>query len=258
MPAPKVPPATALVPAFQGPRVPEGTYTVRLVKGTDVLEGVVTLVPDPRNPHPAEDRLLQQRTALDIYDSLGDLTFLADSVTNLRDQANERLADLGEKGLRLVQSYASSLDELHGTLVVADEGGWISGKEQLRERLGNLYGAVTSYEGRPSASQLQRKEQLQAELAAARATGEPHPDPWGLAELGDDSEALHRRLGEQVVATGQDHLVCVGDDAAAGLRTWTRWEEVVERSQLVVVDRPGEAVALADDIDWIRVEPAEQ
>lgn len=46
----------------------------------------------------------------------------------------------------------------------------------------------------------------------------------------------------------------IGDDAAAGLRTWSRWDEVVERSQLVVVDRPGEAVALDDDIDWIRVE----
>lgn len=46
----------------------------------------------------------------------------------------------------------------------------------------------------------------------------------------------------------------IGDDAAAGLHTWTRWEEVVERSRLVVVDRPGEPVELDDDIDWIRVE----
>lgn len=46
----------------------------------------------------------------------------------------------------------------------------------------------------------------------------------------------------------------IGDDAAAGLRTWTRWDEVVERSHLVVVDRPGEAVALPDDVEWIRVE----
>lgn len=46
----------------------------------------------------------------------------------------------------------------------------------------------------------------------------------------------------------------IGDDAAAGLRTWTRWDEVVERSRLVVVDRPGEPVALDGDIDWIRVE----
>ena len=51
-----------------------------------------------------------------------------------------------------------------------------------------------------------------------------------------------------------DFFTIIGDDAAAGLRTWTRWEEVVDRSQLVVVDRPGEAVDLADDIDWIRVE----
>lgn len=46
----------------------------------------------------------------------------------------------------------------------------------------------------------------------------------------------------------------IGDDAAAGLRTWTRWDEVVQRSHLVVVDRPGEAVALAADVPWIRVE----
>jgi nicotinate-nucleotide adenylyltransferase len=46
----------------------------------------------------------------------------------------------------------------------------------------------------------------------------------------------------------------IGDDAAAGLRTWARWDEVVARSHLVVVDRPGEAVALDDDIDWTRVE----
>jgi nicotinate-nucleotide adenylyltransferase len=53
---------------------------------------------------------------------------------------------------------------------------------------------------------------------------------------------------------GAEFFTVIGDDAAAGLRTWTRWEEVVERSQLVVVDRPGEAVELDDDIDWIRVE----
>ena len=61
----------------------------------------------------------------------------------------------------------------------------------------------------------------------------------------------------EVLAT--DHpeaelFTVVGDDAAAGLRTWTRYDEVVARSSLVVVDRPGEPVELADDIDWIRVE----
>ncbi len=46
----------------------------------------------------------------------------------------------------------------------------------------------------------------------------------------------------------------VGDDAAAGLRTWARYDEVVALSHLVVVDRPGDQVELPDDVAWIRVE----
>ena len=46
----------------------------------------------------------------------------------------------------------------------------------------------------------------------------------------------------------------VGDDAAAGLRTWERYDEVVAMSSLVVVDRPGAAVHLDDAVDWIHVE----
>ena len=61
-----------------------------------------------------------------------------------------------------------------------------------------------------------------------------------------------RVLGEEYPSA--ELFTVIGDDAAAGLRTWTRWEEVVERSQLVVVDRPGEPVALDADLDWIRVE----
>jgi len=51
-----------------------------------------------------------------------------------------------------------------------------------------------------------------------------------------------------------EFFTIIGDDAAAGLRTWTRWEEVVARSQVVVVDRPGEPVDLDGELDWIRVE----
>ena len=46
----------------------------------------------------------------------------------------------------------------------------------------------------------------------------------------------------------------VGDDAAAGIHTWSRYDEVASRSRLVVVDRPGEPVELPDDVAWIRVE----
>jgi nicotinate-nucleotide adenylyltransferase len=53
---------------------------------------------------------------------------------------------------------------------------------------------------------------------------------------------------------GAELFTIVGDDAAAGIHSWERADEVIERSRLVVVDRPGEPVQLDPEIDWIRVE----
>ena len=53
---------------------------------------------------------------------------------------------------------------------------------------------------------------------------------------------------------GAELFTIVGDDAAAGITTWSRHEEVVARSHLVVVDRPGAPVELPAEFDWIHVE----
>ena len=46
----------------------------------------------------------------------------------------------------------------------------------------------------------------------------------------------------------------LGDDAASGLSTWSRIDEVIVRSQLVVVDRPGSPVTPPSEFTWLRVE----
>jgi nicotinate-nucleotide adenylyltransferase len=46
----------------------------------------------------------------------------------------------------------------------------------------------------------------------------------------------------------------LGRDAAAGLPTWERFEEVVAGSRLVVVDRPGASAPLPTGMGWLRVE----
>jgi nicotinate-nucleotide adenylyltransferase len=46
----------------------------------------------------------------------------------------------------------------------------------------------------------------------------------------------------------------LGEDAAAGLPTWERWQEVVRSSHLVVVDRPGVLAPLPEGPSWLRVE----
>ncbi len=187
---PKVPPASALVPAFQGPRVPEGRYRVEIVKGEQKVAGEVELVADPRSPHSAEDRALQQRTALRLYGLLERLTWVVESLEALRDGARERAEAVGQAsklGGRL-QAYADELEAFRGTLVATREGGGLAGEEKLREKLGGLYGNVVSYGGRPSSSQLERVQVLEAELERAveqfdRLRGTK------LAEL---NEALHK------------------------------------------------------------------
>jgi nicotinate-nucleotide adenylyltransferase len=53
---------------------------------------------------------------------------------------------------------------------------------------------------------------------------------------------------------GAELFTIVGDDAAAGLTSWERHEEVVAQSHLVVVDRPGTPVELPAGFEWLRVE----
>ena len=63
--------------------------------------------------------------------------------------------------------------------------------------------------------------------------------------------SLRQQNAEYANAT---FFTIVGDDAAAGVPTWERFQELTELTRLVVVDRPGAPVLLSTDIDWIRVE----
>ncbi len=169
LPPPKVPRANTLLPSAIGPRVPEGTYTVRLVKGEETYEGQISLVPDPRSPHPESDRRLQQETALELYDMLESLAYRVDVAIGLRDAAGQRAEAAGGGLASRLEAYADELDAFHAGVVVTDEAGRMAGKEKLRERLGALYGAVVGYDGRPTASQLERMAALATDLEAAEA-----------------------------------------------------------------------------------------
>lgn len=99
----------------------------------------------------------------------------------------------------------------------------------------------------------------------------PAPDRLAMVEAavaevdGLDASGLEIEMGgasytaDTLRVLGEQHpeaelFTIVGDDAAAGLATWERWEEVVRRSSLVVVDRPGSPVTLDPSIDWTRIE----
>ncbi len=175
LPPPKLPPANSLVMgspfAMFGPRVPPGTYTVKLIQGDKTYAGEVRLVPDPRSTHSDEDRALQHETAMTLYGMLGRLTYLADTVKGLRDAAQHRAEALpkGDKLHRDLDALAAALESYRATLVATGEGGWLSGEEQLRERMAMVYGAINGYDGRPSQSQLDQVKVLSDDLGKAEA-----------------------------------------------------------------------------------------
>lgn len=156
---PKVPPAAGLVEnqfLFFGPQVQEGTYTVKLTKGKEIYTSQVKLVPDPRTKSTAADRSLQHKTVVQLYDMLSTLTFVVDATNDLREQTKQRTAAATDSQLKdQLNGLLGKLDEFRSTLVSVKEGGMITGELRLRENLGDLYGAVNGYSGRPTQSQIE-------------------------------------------------------------------------------------------------------
>jgi len=170
---PKVPPAAGLVEngfAFLGPQVQEGTYTVKLIKGKETYTTTISLVPDPRSKSTATDRALQHKTVVQLYDMLGQLTYLVDATVNLRDQARERASDATDGQTKAqLQKFADNLEEFRSSLVSVKEGGMITGEKKLRENLGELYGGVNGFSGSPTQSQIERTAVIKKQLDDANA-----------------------------------------------------------------------------------------
>ncbi|MFK8016437.1 MAG: glycosyl hydrolase [Gammaproteobacteria bacterium] len=225
--APKFPASTSLVPGFLGPRVPEGEYRAVLTKGKETLETTVQLVADPRTPHSKRDRTAQQALALELYDMVNNLSFLSDNLIDVRDQARARAKAIPEGSDAALGSdlktYADALEGLRTSLSVT-QGGMITGQEKLRERLGTLYGNVTSYDGKPSSTQFDRRDTLGGELADALGKGE--------SMLAEQLDAINSRLSDAGLDTlasldrdewNQDAGVASFTTATVNRAAWRTW-----------------------------------
>jgi photosystem II stability/assembly factor-like uncharacterized protein len=177
---PKMPSAAGLVEneyTFFGPQEQEGTYTVRLTKGKETYSSEVKLVPDPRSKSTPADRELQHKTVTQLYDMLAQLTYIVEATNDLRDQIKQRQAPAsGQASSKTndqlkaqLDALSQKLDDFRSTLVSVKEGGMITGEKKLREHLGELYGSVNGYSGRPTQSQIESSAVLVKQLDEAGA-----------------------------------------------------------------------------------------
>ena len=168
---PKVPPAAGLVEnefLFFGPQAQEGTYPVKLTKGKETYTSEVKLVPDPRSKSTAADRALQHKTVTELYDMLAQLTYVVDATNELRDQARQRAGAATDNKLKdQLNTFIQKLEDFRSTLVSVKEGGMITGELKLREHMGELYGAINGFSGRPTQSQVESTGIIRKQLEDA-------------------------------------------------------------------------------------------
>ena len=155
---------------FYGPQVQEGTYTVKMTKGKETYTSTVKLVPDPRSKSTPADRALQHKVVWKLYNDLAQLTYVVDATNDLREQTKARAAAATDAQLKdQLNKLLAQLNDFRETLVAVKEGGAITGEEKLREHLGDLYGAINGYSGRPTQQEVERTTVLEKELDDAGA-----------------------------------------------------------------------------------------
>jgi photosystem II stability/assembly factor-like uncharacterized protein len=164
---PMLPPAANLISqATQGPRVLPGAYQVKLTKGDKTYTETLRVVLDPRAKYNVDDRKQQYDLVMRLYRTMAHMTYAVDAIQGVRDDAQSRAAKLRESDpLRgQLQELSRSAEDLRSRIVATKEGGMITGEERIREHMGELYGAVNQYEGRPGDYQVARTDSLSREL----------------------------------------------------------------------------------------------
>ncbi|HTA24003.1 MAG TPA: hypothetical protein VK763_10745 [Terriglobales bacterium] len=164
---PTVPPAaSALFAAAQGVRVMPGTYTIKMTKGDQVYTAPLKVVLDPRATYTVEDRKAQYDLVVQLGKTMGHMTYGVAAIEGVRDAATADASKLPAKdALRArLEHLAEQSGELRSRIVATKEGGAITGEERIREHLGEVYGDVNGYEGRPTADQTARAASLAKEL----------------------------------------------------------------------------------------------
>ncbi len=191
---PRVPPAVQVAEAgARGPRLLPGTYTVRLTKAGQTSETKLTVGLDRRVNFSYADRQQQYAAAMQVHSLFGAESALMDRIVFLRSRLAPRIAALpdGDPLRKAMENLDAKVDVVRKLIVATSEGGAVTGEERLREHTDQLYGAILSYEGKPTAYQLAYISALRRELDDA------------VAQFAQITDKELSALNEQLKSQGQ-------------------------------------------------------
>ena len=156
MDPPKVPKSPNILgEAAYGPDYPAGKYTVKLVKGTETFSTELILNDSPDWKHPEADRKLQRETLMRAYALLEELAAVDQKILDARDSLKIREAAARGSALKKIKGLIATCEDMHEKISATQSGeGGITGQVRLRENIGEIYGAVAGYPGKPAELQI--------------------------------------------------------------------------------------------------------
>ncbi len=148
----------------------EGSYKIKIVKGKESFETELVMGANPALKHSLADRTLRHETLLRAYNMLEQLADVDEMIlakltaaqTELEAAKSKRAK---KKAQEQVDYYAGIREGISATQ--AGESG-IPGQVRLREKIAEVYGAVTSYDGAPTNLQLKALDLYQGEIDALK------------------------------------------------------------------------------------------
>lgn len=155
--------------AAGAPTVKAGKYKVKITKGSDIFEKEIEVEYDPNSTFTLNERTEQQRVTQELFNFVQDLAYFVYQI----DQWDEKVEEFKKKNSapnKTVDKLAIELDALRDKLVVTKGDNYVgAGEPQLREKLNEIYGTVSSYYGAPSSTQLENITSLRKQFDSAKA-----------------------------------------------------------------------------------------
>ncbi len=153
---------------FNAPQVPAGTYKIIMTKGKTTYSYDLVLENDPKSPLTKEQRVTKHRTTMKMYDMVQELAYMVYELDETMAKAETLIADGNAKGKKVAQPVIDKLGGLRKNLVAGGDNYVGTGKPQLREDMGEVYGKVAGSFEMPSSSDLKSIEVMEARFNEAK------------------------------------------------------------------------------------------
>mgnify|MGYP003646261477 CR=1 FL=1 len=142
---------------FTSPRVKAGNYKAVITKGKESFEHVFEVVYDEHSELSDQERELKYNTTMKMYDMSQDLAYMVYELDAILENSKDN------------KKLSAALNNLKETLVITTGDNYVSSAEpQLREKMTNLYSKISSSYDKPTSTELDNLDLIEARFTKAK------------------------------------------------------------------------------------------